>query len=336
MLTSDVPDIEHLPDVDASTLTHQKYAMFWPSTNPPADPNYTWQKAQCRWRKVWLDPVTGLVSNSGEDGYREGWQYAISEPTRSAFPPICPKCGADERRATNYPTPIRNHRTGFQRGSQVLAATLLREIEHNETPLANRRKIVLFSDSRQDAAKLAAGMELDHFRDMVRIAMLEAHKEFQQDLLAAIRHLLAKNPEAAPRVKEANEQLFALAAGAETPSDKHAYRNLRKSSRELCDKLTDWMEYGELDGAAAQSMLWLVKRFPVDVPLSVVQDIVFWRLLSLGMNPGGPKSSNSWYSDKKTTGSCKRMMSTKSWRILGRPGSGPARVAARRRCPGPR
>ena len=245
------------PDIDASTLTHQKYAMFWPSTNPPADPNYTWQKAQCRWRKVWLNPVTGLVSNSVRTATG---RVAIRHQRADtyAFPPICPKCGADERRATNYPTPIRNHRTGFQRGSQVLAATLLREIEHNETPLANRRKIVLFSDSRQDAAKLAAGMELDHFRDMVRIAMLEAHKEFQQDLLAAIRHLLAKNPEAAPRVKEANEQLFALAAGAETPSDKHAYRNLRKSSRELCDKLTDWMEYGELDGTAAHSMLWLV------------------------------------------------------------------------------
>ncbi len=303
LLTSDVPNIENLPDVDASGLTHAKYAIFWPGTQDPVPPvgqssnQYTWQKAQCKWRKVWFDPTTGLVGKAGDAGFREGWQYFISDPQGSAFPPVCPQCGTDERRATNFPTPIRNHRTGFQRGSQVLAATLLREIEPSTATGTNGRKIVLFSDSRQDAAKLAAGMELDHFRDMVRISMLEAHSEFLQDLLSALRHLLDKTPEAAARLRDANPALCEMAEKDHVSSDRDAYRRLRKSSSEFCEKLTDWLEYGELEGVAAGAMLWLVKQYPCDVPLRIIEGIVFWKLLSLGLNPGGPKSSYSWYED---------------------------------------
>ncbi|WP_158593393.1 DEAD/DEAH box helicase [Nitrosovibrio sp. Nv6] len=303
LLTSDVPDIEHLPDIDASGLTHEKYAVFWPSTQIPIPPvgqnnaQYSWDKAQCKWHKVWLDPITGLVSKAHDEGYREGWQYFISESGRSAFPPVCPQCGTDERRASNYPTPIRNHRTGFQRGSQVLAATLLREIDGEQISTTSRRKIVLFSDSRQDAAKLAAGMELDHFRDMVRITMLDAHAEFRRNFLGAIRHLVAKTPPASARLRNVNEQLFTLANANQSEFDRDAYRRLRKASSELCEKLTDWLEYGEVEGMAGQSMLWMAKCYPSDVPLIVIEDIVFWRLLSLGLNPGGPKASYSWYDD---------------------------------------
>lgn len=40
----------------------------------------------------------------------------------------------------------------------------------------NNTKVVLFSDSRQSAAKLSAGIELDHYRDAVRWLMLKALK----------------------------------------------------------------------------------------------------------------------------------------------------------------
>ena len=45
------------------------------------------------------------------------------------------------------------------------------------------RKLVIFSDSRQDAAKLAAGMELDHFRDMVRVCMVDAHRSLDEQMV---------------------------------------------------------------------------------------------------------------------------------------------------------
>ena len=50
-------------------------------------------------------------------------------------------------------------RTGFEKLSQVLTDGLMRQ-------LGDDRKLVLFSDSRQDAAKLAAGMEKRHYQDL--------------------------------------------------------------------------------------------------------------------------------------------------------------------------
>jgi len=49
------------------------------------------------------------------------------------------------------------------------------------------RKLVIFSDSRQDAAKLAAGMERDHFRDMIRYILTQAFKEYWLDLVSFLR-----------------------------------------------------------------------------------------------------------------------------------------------------
>ena len=86
------------------------------------------------------------------------------------------------------PTPLRNHRTGFQKACQVIASALCREMSERQN---NRptRKLVIFSDSRQDAAKLAAGMERDHF---------QGHDSFNVDwcpeqLLASVRIICTEN-----------------------------------------------------------------------------------------------------------------------------------------------
>src|SRR5262249_9013349 len=61
-------------------------------------------------------------------------------------------------------------RTGFQKIAQVLSDSLLRFIGSGHGAGADSRKLVLFSDSRQDAAKLAAGMNMAHFLDALRPA----------------------------------------------------------------------------------------------------------------------------------------------------------------------
>ncbi len=96
------------------------------------------------------------------------------------FPTICPACGDDwemwfrpreggrSRTAARTRSPIRGMRTGFEKVSQVLGDALLRELRRR------RRKLVLFSDSRQDAAKLSAGFEKRHYQDLVRQLLVEA------------------------------------------------------------------------------------------------------------------------------------------------------------------
>ncbi len=63
-------------------------------------------------------------------------------------------------------------RTGFQRIAQVLSDTLLRQMPY--AAQESNRKLVVFSDSRQDAAKLSAGMRFSHYRDAVRQALAKS------------------------------------------------------------------------------------------------------------------------------------------------------------------
>jgi hypothetical protein len=51
-------------------------------------------------------------------------------------------------------SPIRTQRTGFQKIAQVLSDVLLRDL--SKPPLSRARKLVVFSDSRQDADVLGA------------------------------------------------------------------------------------------------------------------------------------------------------------------------------------
>ncbi len=108
------------------------------------------------------------------------------------------------------------HRTGFQKVNQVLADALMRELQTNPE---STRKIVVFTDSRQDAAKLSAGVELDHYRDLVRQTLLQGQQSLGGDLEGFLRVL--QNRENA------------------TPEDIAAYRRFRRERRNDADLLQD-------------------------------------------------------------------------------------------------
>lgn len=302
LLTSDIPRLEGMPDVEPGGLVHGDYAVYWPCTEDPAppvgqaSPEYTWQGAKCKWKKSWLDTNTGIVAGSSQDGWQQGWLYSVDGANFPAFPPACPKCGSDERRARSFPTPIRQHRSGFQRGSQILAAGLLREIG-TRAGNSSQRKLVLFSDSRQDAAKLAAGMELDHFRDMVRVAMIDAHQSFSIMLEGILRYLSGRHDGFASVISTLNPLLSEKVGQGSKDGDKELVRRFRRLMGHYYNALDEWAEFGECDTDACKDMSWAIVRFPNEVPLSAIRDVVFERLLSLGINPGGPRSSYSWYED---------------------------------------
>ena len=88
-----------------------------------------------------------------------------------AYPARCPRCDADWSRR-QIGSPVRTLRTGFQKIAQILSDALLRRI--SDTGAHQSRKLVVFSDSRQDAAKLSAGMRFSHYRDALRQAITGA------------------------------------------------------------------------------------------------------------------------------------------------------------------
>ena len=293
ILTADIPSITDLPDRASGDRKYDQYAVFWPlgmdePDAQPEDEQFSHDRVPRRWRRAKLNVRTGRLFPS-DTGMRpmeiSGWIYSIGSQESAqldALPPKCPRCDADYRRR-QYATPLRMHRTGFQKACQVVAAALAREM-----PLESRnkpaRKLLIFTDSRQDAAKLASGMEQDHYRDMVRILLLKALDEYWQSFEAALRHSgrLAGGTE---KYLEVNDQLEALMDESEEARDQELASQF---DPRLNSELLIWLLGGQsIDPSARQTLLDMMLDYPGRVPLTRIRDIVKQEFLRLGFNPGG-------------------------------------------------
>lgn len=183
-LSPDHPNLEAAPDLASFDRDYDRYAVFWPATGnqTPATAQWTQDAVGRRWRQASLDPTDGRVALGGQAGGVSGFLYYVpavhgpNPPTppagRDAYPAVCPRCDADWRGRDVIRSPIRTQRTGFQKIAQVLSDALLRDM--GRPPLSTARKLVVFSDSRQDAAKLSAGMRFSHYRDALRQSLVAA------------------------------------------------------------------------------------------------------------------------------------------------------------------
>lgn len=126
------------------------------------------------WRAAGYDPITGTVTGGIQGGYQS---YTIQDENTDSFPLECPRCGfklRDSGEGRNTFTALTTHGTGVQKVNQLFADGLM-DILRKANP--NDAKLVLFSDSRQAAAKLSAGIELDHYRDSLRAALMQSLEE---------------------------------------------------------------------------------------------------------------------------------------------------------------
>ena len=130
-----------------------------------------------RWEKKFLNTRTGNIISTTKEGYRPVYLYNKTD-TLSPYPELCPNCSLEiiykpEKRNIQ---PMVNHGTGVQKVNQVFADVVMNILyDSNEKP-----KLVLFSDSRQAAAKLSAGIEQDHYQDSLRTAIRLSLNEQEQ------------------------------------------------------------------------------------------------------------------------------------------------------------
>ena len=302
ILTADLPNIADMPGRGSGDRKYGEYAVFWPlgkdePDGGPEDLEFTYNHIRRRWNRGKLDVKTGRLEHSSTSSQTEnlsGWVYSIPDQEASeqdALPPKCPRCDADYRRR-QYDTPLRLHRTGFQKACQVVAGALAREM-----PLKQRnkpaRKLLIFTDSRQDAAKLASGMEQDHYRDMVRILLLKALDEYWGSFEAALRSatLLVGGVD---KVSAVNEVL----GTALSRMDEAQVQDLASQfAPQLNNELLLWLLGGQSNYPADRDMLLnMVQDYPGRVPLTVIRDRVKQEFLRLGFNPGGNSYHQNYYS----------------------------------------
>lgn len=193
--------------------SYQEYAVFWPlgsQTYTHHDqehgiPQNCWRQAtlngadqgeyDANWIPASLHPVSGNLDFSHEPaqdsnwvkGYyftitRKGGGMDIAFPggntvpgeTHKALPCVCPSCGLNHQKRNNLmrknkTTSIRGFRTGFSKTTQMFAKELMYQLPDTE----KERKLVVFSDSREDAAQIANGIERNHFADLLREVLVE-------------------------------------------------------------------------------------------------------------------------------------------------------------------
>lgn len=276
-------NLETLPERADLDRTADRYGLYWPEPHkePVAKPwthvggskgdgerptyKYSFKPAR-------LTPLSGVVE-VGEYP-RTGWMFRVETDRPElgkkvpALPTICPQCGDDRERMKTTrevedplrsSSPIRTMGTGYEKANQVLSDALLRA-------LGDRKKLVVFSDSRQDAAKLAAGLERAHYLDTVRQLTVEAVGT--QSPLTLAEAFINGNDEsiaAEQAWEELNEQQSSVARALE----RERRGNMRDGDEEVLNRAR----------LAASSGVRSLERLARDVAPA---------LLNLGMNPGGP------------------------------------------------
>ncbi|WP_145144392.1 DEAD/DEAH box helicase [Roseomonas gilardii] len=172
------PDLENMPELGTTSyyedLSYEDFAVVWPSRKTATPGEETNEK----WEEALLDVRTGQVllpqHGTSSDSVLEVRSYSRNATSNrmpgSAAPTCCPACGTDySRRMKGRRSPVRSFRTGFGKSSQLVATEVFELLKAS----GGAAKAVVFSDSRQDAARAALDIEGRHHQDLRRQLLSE-------------------------------------------------------------------------------------------------------------------------------------------------------------------
>ncbi|MGE3109706.1 MAG: DEAD/DEAH box helicase [Vicinamibacterales bacterium] len=309
-LSPDHPDLEASPETASLDRDYSRYAVYWPAGPgvTPASPQWTQEGVNRTWRRSTFTAADGKVALGGGPGflYHVPPMHTPNPPAvdsaHQAYPARCPRCDADWSRR-QIGSPIRTLRTGFQKIAQILSDTLLRQIAGPGDE--ENRKLVVFSDSRQDAAKLSAGMRFSHYRDALRQALTSA-------ITVQGAGAVAFNAQVTGQPVTAQHASLAAAFAA---SHAQEAATLSMAASAATAQLPAPSEPSLTSAQAAQRILARAVQGPFH--LAQLAADASAQLLIAGMNPGGFVQDVLWTNPTSRTG---------SWRdlyIWGAPGTPP-------------
>ena len=288
-LTLNSPDLDKIPNMNPTPMVQNKkykdYAIFWPTpTDPTGIPDGK------KWEQYWLNPYNGTLSERNEKESIKGYLYKM-DPDDQALPTACPHCNKDYKNRKYTSSPIRNFRTGIKRNNQILTSELMFQLDEQ------KRKLIGFSDSRQDAAEQSHGIAVEHYRNLVRQLFMECVKEgLKKDSpeLEELKKYLGKIQD-----KDNNiERWKDLIEVSSVPS------NIRDKLLDIIGKEYDVetkkekiLKYKEPTDEIKLSDF--VKKEIKDSTTIVTGELVN-KILELGVNPSGPDFADQYFkSDEK-------------------------------------
>ena len=297
-LSPDYPNLDQVPDRSASLNRKVgEFSVFWPANGRPiyrsthAGPQWRWLNGKHRWRPAALDLAHGRLTyelSLRKARAREsvGFVFTCTDDQANAFPRKCPHCGDDWSRR-RVESPIRDLGSGFQRIMQLLSDGMMREV-----PDVKKRKLVLFSDSRQDAAKLSTGIKHSHYLDTVRQIAFGR-------LMTQIEDSESRYLELMDEFKQSCELLQLLRKQNTQSLDTTAQRRLGELIQTF-----DPSTVGRLMKLAGAGGSLQPPSRPTGfghLPFNTLLNSVRESLLRIGMNPGGPYPTVREYRSQTTT-----------------------------------
>jgi DEAD/DEAH box helicase domain-containing protein len=310
------PDIEGIPEKAAETLVERRsyadYAVFWPQAGQDfvqherAQGNGDFWKqpvirgavvnSESYWRPARIDSRSGRVEtgenfapSNGTDGpdWIYGRVFRVDGPPSPeaaqrlrAMPAVCPGCGANHELGVYRLSSVRGFRTGFGQTSQTFAKELLLQLPAG----ADTRKLVVFSDSRDDAAQVANGIERNHYGDLLR----ELLTQYLQQNVATGAELVAAitNPALTPEeFEEIRKKQPALSLKVRT-----WVRRAKEINSAFEDERVDAQEaLRELDllNQRVVSIKSLAQGLDIAGQAPIGGGALLREFLKLGVNPGG-------------------------------------------------
>ncbi len=308
---------------------YQEYAVFWPQgkqeLEPHERPNGYWRQATVNnsinqndyiatWEKASINIYSGDVKETYEkaesepNNWRKGYYFKVahkdssridiafntsSSDTHRATPSVCPGCGVNHSKhrqgiVKNKISSIRGFRTGFAKSSQMFAKELMYQLSSKQ----DERKLVVFSDSREDSAQVANGIERNHFTDLLRELLIH---ELNSRLITKLEILEAISK--SDNVKINEFKLLYNDLVEEVDDIWHAAITTRTTAKALSDKDFALRKIEEI-----KTRIIKVSEL-VDYTKKLDLAPLIKRLAELGINPGGndirlqstPDTKIPWY-----------------------------------------
>lgn len=250
----------------------------WTHNNPATSKSERFAFAAANW-----EPRLGFLAAAHAPENSTGVFFPPSTSDVAALPEKCPRCDASKRQADlksffegRVNSPIRGLRTGLNATTQLVGSRTLDALQEGKKP----EKMIAFTDSRDDAADLAAGLELNQFRDLIRQVLfrtLAAKDGVTSDRLVAA--LKATNARQSHDDSEALEAIEAL---------KLERRPLWQAVRLACVDQIEDEERALLDRHDAE-----VRGGSASWPTILAS--VERTLLERGINPAGAEASRQYF-----------------------------------------
>jgi len=285
-----------------SRRTIDEYAWYWPfPTSDWTEPLDSWTRNVGKNVKIedgveppssvtmtfarrTLDPRLGVLmpEEPGEQG-ATGLSLVASQAKGlkiPALPEVCPQCSmrvGDQRNAAFFSgrvrSPIRAHTSGQAQLSQILVSQVFRSTGST----ADESRTIVFTDSRDQASRTSAGINLNNYRDQMR---------------QVVRQLVEAHVPSVPVLRQ-------LAAGQLSGSDLERATILRDSDRLLWSAIK--LEHAGVADNEDALRIRASESAEENLPWPSLISGTVSALVSQGVNPAGPGPSLATLSDADST-----------------------------------